>query len=393
MQPAARERIYSIDLLRGLIMVIMALDHVRDFFHHVGGMASDPTNLATTTPILFFTRFITHYCAPTFLFLSGVSAFLSGQRKTKKEQSGFLLKRGIWLLFVEIFLITFAIAFNPDWSFVLLQVIWAIGWSMIVLAVLIWLPLPVIGIIGLLLVLCHDTLDGVQLQQGSVQDALLKITLTASGFGINWHNHFILVAYAILPWTGIMLIGYTIGSLYKPSFNAAQRKKILLGIGIAALMLFVVLRSINQYGDPSHWSVQKNGLFTFLSFINVSKYPPSLLYACITLGPSIIFLALTEKATGKLVNILSVYGRVPFFYYVCHFYLIRLFCIISFYLQGFGSADIHSQPFTFLPPAGGYNLFVVYLIWLFLVAVLYLPCRWFDRYKQNHREKWWLSYL
>lgn len=393
MQPLVKQRIHSIDLLRGIIMIVMALDHVRDFFQSGGPAGPDPTSMATTTPLLFFTRFITHYCAPTFVFLSGVSAFLSGQRKTKKELSAFLLKRGIWLLLVEVIFISFGLSLNPAWGFVLLQVIWAIGWSMIILAAFIRLPLRTIFITGLVIVLFHNLLDYVTTTPGTISDVLLKITFTSGGFPLFAGGRLFVFAYAIIPWTGIMLLGYATGSLYQASFNDRRRKKILFTAGAAALLAFVVLRSINHYGDPAPWAVQRNGVYTFLSFMNISKYPPSLMYVCITLGPSLLFLSLTENAAGKLVNVLSTYGRVPFFYYICHFYLLRFFSIISFFLQGFTLAQVHSQPFFFEPPRGGYNLGIVYLVWLLVVSLLYFPCRWFDQYKKSHREKWWLSYV
>ncbi|MFD0793372.1 DUF1624 domain-containing protein [Mucilaginibacter litoreus] len=389
-----KARIQSIDILRGAIMLIMALDHTREFLHH-GGIMSDPTDLRTTTPMLFFTRWITHFCAPVFVFLSGVSVYLAGTRKSKKGLSSFLIKRGLWLVFIEIVVMTLAFTLNPLYNAVALQVIWVIGISMIILGLLIWVPLKIIGFIGIVLVLGHDALNFIRLPENSAEDVLMKLLFTARGslFFLD-KMHVVFALYAILPWTGVMMLGYALGSIYEAGYNAAKRKSFLLYSSVALFAIFLVLRFVNGYGDPAPWAVQKNGIFTFMSFLNVSKYPPSLMYCCITLSAALMVLALTENATGKLAAFFKVYGSVPFFYYVLHFYLIRLISVIIFFVQGFGASDIitPNDPFLFTPPGVGFDLGYVYIFWLMIILLLYYPCKCFSNYKKTHLQ-WWLSYL
>jgi len=395
-EPSGKQRISSIDILRGVIMLIMALDHTRDFFYN-GGAFSDPTNMATTTPILFFTRWITHFCAPNFVFLSGISAYLAGTRRTKSELSSFLITRGLWLVFVEVVILTFAFTLNPFFNGIILQVLWAIGISMIILGLLVKLPLKVIALIGALILFGHDLLDTVQLPGNGAETNLMNLFLTARGTVIPiGQTHFIFDLYAVIPWTGVMLLGYVFGSMYQASFDPAHRRKILLYTGLAALFVFVTLRYLNLYGDPQPWATQRNGTYTFLSFLNVSKYPPSLMYSLMTIGVGMVVLSLTGKVQNKLTAIFIVYGNVPFFYYVLHFYLIRIISIGVFYAQGFGAKDIvdpkHKNPFLFSPPHFGFPLGGVYVVWLCVIIALYFPCRWFSRYKKTHKQ-WWLSYL
>lgn len=389
-----KQRIQSIDILRGVIMLIMALDHVRDFFH-MGGPLADPTNMITTTPILFFTRWITHFCAPTFVFLSGVSANIAGTRRSKKELSLFLIKRGFWLLFVEVAIITLALTFNPFYNVIILQVIWAIGGSMILLGLLVWLPVQVIGTIGLIIFFGHDILDYVKLPQTGAIANVIKIFFTALFTVIPIDKmRAIVFLYALIPWTGVMLVGYAFGSIYKSSFEAARRKRILITSGLTLLVLFIVLRITNLYGDPQPWSTQRNWAHTLLSFFNVSKYPPSLLYECMTLSAALLILAFTENIQNKVTRVFSIYGSVPFFYYVLHFYLIRFFTVISFFVQGYKTSQIITPgAFSlFTPPGAGYGLGIVYLVWLTVIILLYFPCRWYYQYKKTHHQ-WWLSYL
>ncbi len=393
-EPKEKYRIHSIDILRGAIMIIMALDHTRDFFHNAGPF-SDPTNMATTTPIFFFTRWITHFCAPNFVFLSGISAWLAGSRRTTSELSAFLVKRGLWLLFVEVVIITFAFSLNPFYNFVVFQVLFVIGLSMVILGLLVRAPKIVIAIIGALIFFGHDIIDGIKLPASGTEGTLLTLLLVAKGSVLQLNqSHFIFDLYALIPWTGVMLLGYVFGSLYSKSFDAVRRRRILLYSGLGLLTLFVVLRYFNIYGDPSHWSVQRNSTFSFLSFINVSKYPPSLLYCCLTIGTGLIILSIIERVKNKFADVLNVYGNVPFFYYVLHFYLIRLISIIVFFAQGYKTSQIitPNAPFLFNPPHFGFHLAGVYLVWLIVVVLLYFPCRWFSKYKQKHRQ-WWLSYL
>ncbi len=389
-----KQRIHSIDILRGAIMLIMALDHVRDFFH-IHGVDQDATDLATTTPLLFFTRCITHFCAPVFLFLSGISAFLSGQKKTIKEHSVFLMKRGLWLIVVEVVIMTLAITFNPLYNVIILQVIWAIGVSMIILGLLVRTSVTVIFITGCILFFGHNILDYVTLPKEGAGNIAWNILITSPRVFIPLGgNRFIFDLYTILPWTGAMLIGYAIGTWYRSSADTVKRRKKLLRAGLSLAALFIILRFINQYGDPAPWSHQKDGVFTFLSFLNTSKYPPSLQYLCMTIGPALIILSFIEQSQTRLSKILIVYGRVPFFYYVLHFYHIHTLCVIFFFASGYGVKDIVDTniPFLFRPLHFGFSLPIVYLVWFFVIAVLYKPCKWFNNYKATHSQ-WWLQYV
>ncbi|HEV3326086.1 MAG TPA: heparan-alpha-glucosaminide N-acetyltransferase domain-containing protein [Puia sp.] len=394
---APKYRIGSIDLLRGLVMLIMAVDHIRD---HVHLGHPDPTDLATTTPALFLTRWITHFCAPVFVFLSGVSVYLAGTRRTGNQLSVFLIKRGLWLIVVEVVLISLALTLNPIYSVLVLQVIWAIGGSMILLGLLIGLKVPrtVMGIIGGIIVFGHNIFDLVD--PGAVGKTFYwHLLVSADGFGgANilkiGHHHFIGVLYALLPWTGVMLIGYVIGPIYSASFDAVRRRKLLLYSGLGALAFFLLFRAFNIYGDPAPWSVQKTAMLSVLSFLNVTKYPCSLLYLCMTLGLGLIILARAEYLHNRLASIVIVYGNVPFFYYICHWYLIAIIHIIVFFAEGFTTGQIvdPNQPFLFGPDGCGVGLAGVWLIWLLVIVLLYRPCKWFSTYKKTHRQ-WWLSYL
>ena len=268
---------------------------------------------------------------------------------------------------------------------------------MVILGILITIRLPVaaIGIIGVVVFFGHDILDYAQLPKSGLSYDLWKLFFTAKGTVLQINSsHFTFDLYAIIPWTGVMLMGYALGSLYLPSFDPVKRKKILLYTGLSTLVFFVVFRLFNIYGDPAPWETQRNFVHTVLSFFNVSKYPPSLMYLCMTIGTSITILSLIENIQNKFTNILVVYGNVPFFYYVLHFYLIRILTVIVFFASGFTTRQIAepNNPFFFQPKGFGYNLAGVYLVWLFVIAVLYFPCRWFSKYKKTHQQ-WWLSYL
>lgn len=391
MKPTAR--FHSIDIVRGVVMIIMALDHSRDFFH-ITAMTANPLDPAATTIPLFFTRWITHFCAPVFVFLSGLSAFISSQHKPVKEATVFLRKRGLWLIIVEIVLVTLGLTFNPFYNFIILQVIWAIGCSMLLLSFL-RTSYKAILITGLVLVLGHNLTDWISLPQNGISGNLIKILLTAFGTVIPVDDkHLIGVFYSILPWTGIMFIGYAAGAWYKKDFNPAKRKQYLLISGAALLLLFVILRLINGYGDPAPRRDFGAILPNILSFLNVSKYPPSLQYTCLMLGPALMFLAVSEHLRGRIASMLRTYGRVPFFYYILHFYLLHTLLVIAFFATGHGANEIAAfpMPFYFRPVNFGFSLPVVYLIWIFSVAVLYQPCRWFWKYKQTHSYRW-LRYL
>jgi len=397
-----RNRIQSIDVLRGIVMVIMALDHVRDFFFKAdvsGGGASvamDPTNLATTTPWLFFTRWITHFCAPTFVFLAGTSVFLMGQKKTKSELSSFLITRGFWLVLVELFVITFAWTYNPFYNLFILQVIWAIGISMILFGLVIRLPFWFIFFLGFVIVFGHNLLDYPDINK-NLKGGWLADLLYFSNFSIYSlsKDHFFLIVYAFLPWWGVMMLGYCFGKLYGNTIDPLWRRKILLLLGSGLVLLFVILRLLKGYGDPVPMSQQQRGsVFTFLSFLNVNKYPPSLAFLSMTIGPAMIVLALLENIQNKVTGFFRTYGRVPMFYYILHFYIIHTIAIIVFFAQGFSTSEIvtKNNPFLFKPPGFGFGLAGVYAVWLFVFLVLYPLCKKYNRYKSTHRH-WWLSYI
>lgn len=380
--------------MRGLVMVIMALDHARDFFY-VGGYATDPTNLTATTPALFFTRWITHFCAPTFVFLAGTSIFLNLQKKTKKEMSGFLLSRGLWLIVLELVVVRFAIVFNFYYDVIFFQVIWVIGASMVCMAGLIHLHYKTILIIGLLIVFGHNITDAFRLQPGDSLFAVWTV-LRQSGFVPLTESNTLFVIYPLVPWLGIMVLGFGLGKLYTGEYTKEDRRKLLLVLGSSAIALFVILRFINIYGDPAPWSVQENGVFTLLSFINTTKYPVSLLYTLITLGPVLIILALMEGINASILKPLNVFGRVPMFYYVLHFSLIHLISLLLFMNKtgkSLSEIDFHfSQSFGGITTEGGYSLGITYLLWFAVVIFLYPICAWYNRYKSTHRH-WWLSYI
>ena len=396
-QPSiGRTRIGSIDLLRGIVMVIMALDHVRDFFHYDASL-HNPLDPQTTTPILFFTRFITHYCAPVFIFLAGTSAYLMGLKKTKSELSTFLVKRGLWLIVVEVVLVSLAITFNPFYNVLILQVIWAIGVSMVILGLLIGLRLPfaVILLLGCCVVFGHNLLDYPEAARahkvGFWWNLLHQGFFTFYAYAPNWG---ILIIYAFLPWTGIMLMGYCMGKWFEPGFDSARRRKSLLLTGFGLTALFFVLRFANGYGDPVPWTHQRNAMATFLSFMNVNKYPPSLMYISITLGPSLIFLSVAEGLQNKVTAFFTIFGRVPLFYYVAHFFLIHFLTVIAFFLSGCGVRDIidPASPFLFRPKVFGFDLWVVYVVWILVVLIMYPLCKKYNVYKATHNH-WWLSYM
>ena len=397
-QSKTQKRIDSIDVLRGITMIVMALDHVRDFFH-VSANTGNPLDLTQTTPQLFFTRWITHFCAPLFVFLSGTSIYLQGLRKSKTELAAFLIKRGLWLILVEVLIMSFAFTFDSSYSFIIFQVIWSIGISMLILAILIrFAPFGLILTLGLLIVFGHNLLDIPESAQGF--KAGFWWDLLHHGFFSFYPlfgNHTLIILYAFGPWTGVMMLGYCTGVLFAPGFSQEKRKKILLRLGAGALLLFVVLRFINVYGDPFPWSVQKNALFTFLSFINVFKYPPSLLYLCLTLGTGLLALSFLDQVQNGITRIARTYGRVPFFYYILHFYLIHILAVIVFFLKGHSYSEavagLKNVIFMFVLQGEGFDLPGVYLIWAGVVIALYPLCKKYDQYKSAHREKWWLGYL
>lgn len=389
-----KPRIASIDIMRGIVMVIMALDHTRDYFHSDVALF-DPTDLTRTNPLLFFTRIITHYCAPTFVFLSGVSAYVSKQRKTPRELSVFLLTRGLWLVFLEFTVVRFALVFNLYYDFVIFQVIWVIGASMIILSALIFLNQKVVLAIGLVLIFGHNVFDLMPLKPedtGYAPWAIIRQAGTISFAPGNSTN----VAYPLIPWLGILLAGYGIGFLYDRGFDQQKRREILFYAGITIIALFILLRYSNWYGDPSPWSVQKNGIFTIMSFVNVTKYPVSLLYTLMTIGPVLILLSWMENLRQGALNPFRVIGRVPLFYYILHFFLIHFSALCAYLIttgQSWSDLNFHlSNGFGGIPPGSGYTLGWVYVAWMSVVLALYPFCYWYHQYKSVHKH-WWLGYL
>ncbi|WDZ98663.1 DUF1624 domain-containing protein [Mucilaginibacter sp. SJ] len=394
MSAIIKNRITSIDFLRGTIMIIMALDHVRDYLYS-GSFFYDPLDLTKTSGILFFTRWITHFCAPIFMLLAGTSAYLIGQKKTKRELSIFLVKRGLWLIFLEMFVVNFGWNFNITFPMFFFITIWALGLSMIILAALIHLPKKLILGISVVIILGHNLLDGIHVP-GSSLPAFGWSLLHEQQF-FTWHKEILLVGYPIVPLMAVMSLGYCLGGWYAAGYEVSKRQRNLWIAGAACIVLFIVLRYTNLYGDPVKWSVQKNALFTILSFIKVNKYPPSLLYLLLTLGAAFLFLSFTEKSKGTVVKVVSVYGRVPMFYYLIHIYIIHLIAIIASALTPGQDWKIWflKQPIWFTTNLKGYgfSLPVAYLVWIGIVMALYPLCKRYDDYKQANKGKWWLSYL
>lgn len=383
-------RISSLDFLKGLVMVIMALDHVRDYFHY-DAFFNDPTDVQTTTVSLFFTRFISHFCAPAFSLLAGLSAYLVGRRKSKSELSKFLFTRGLWLIFIEVTIVSFAWHFDPYFTRTGLMVIWSLGVSMLVLAGLIHLPLKVILTISLLIIFGHNLLDGID-----IKDNFFWSILHQRNSHYIDDVHYVGAIYAFFPWVAVMALGYCFGPLYNKEFDQTRRKKWLNTIGLGSLAMFFVLTLINGYGDPVKWVNSGLNTKTLFSFLNVSKYPASLRYLLLTLGGTFLFMANTEKIKGKFVEFISVFGRVPFFYYILHLYLIHILALLAAELTGFGWESMILKAFvTMVDELQGYgfSLPVVYLVWVTVILLLYPVCKKFDSYKQSHKEKWWLSYL
>jgi uncharacterized membrane protein len=376
-------------------MAIMVLDHARNFFYY-GSFYGDPTDIETTTPILFFTRFVTHFCAPVFVFLAGTGAFLYGEKRDNRKLFGFLVSRGFWLMVLEITLVGFAWNFDFSFSFQILQVIWVIGLSMVGLAFLVYLPKPLVAVLGFVLVFGHNLLDGV-VENGHGVSAVVWYLLHQDKFLVlNGGNHAIFFHYQLLPWFGLMLLGYVFGNYYSQTYPKASRKKWLLVWGNLALVLFVILRATNVYGDPHPWQLYPTEIQTFLSFFNLTKYPASLLFMLITMGPALIFLYLLEKPWGTWVQPLLLFGRVPLFFYVVHLYLLHLGAVFLHAVLGGDVSDfILSAPNFLKAPLAhyGYPLWVVYGVWGICLLIMYPLCLNYAYFKRLFRDRWWVSYI
>lgn len=381
---AARRRVNSVDLLRGLVMVLMALDHTRDFFA-AGSM--HPRDVAE--PAVFLTRWVTNFCAPTFILLAGVSAHLHGARgRSTREVSRFLLTRGLWLILIELTLVRLAWRFNFDLKVVVFQVIWVIGASMVVLAGLVHLPRRVIAVVGLGVILGHNLLDGIRVEQfgaaGWVWSFVHQPALLRAGSSAAYP------LYSLLPWLGVMALGYAMGPIMQ--LEPARRRRLLLALGAAVSVGFVLLRASNLYGDPVAWTAQDGWLATALSFIDCEKYPASLLYLMMTLGPAMMALAAVEGASGRLAGWVTTIGRVPLLYYVLHLYLIHGLAVAFATITVGDSTWLFAGSPLHKPANYGLPLPGVYAVWLCVVIALYPVCRWFAALKQS-RHEWWWSYV
>ncbi len=386
-----RSRLESIDVLRGLVIVLMALDHTRDFFHHGAFEGWDPLDLTRTSPGLFLTRWITHFCAPVFVFLAGTGAFLSTARgKSKRELSWFLFTRGLWLVVLEFTWVkclgwSFSFQFDALW----LLVIWALGISMIVLASLIHLPTSAIAVFGLVLIFGHNALDGIKPESWGRWAGLWQVLHAGDKFEL-WPGFTIGAGYPLIPWIGVMAAGYAFGTLLQ--LEPARRKRWLICFGLGAIALFAVLRGTNLYGNTTPWAQQSSALFTLFSMLDCRKYPPSLCYLLMTLGPAMLVLAALDGGTPRWLRPALVFGRVPLFFYLLHLPLIHGLSVL-----------VHRFRFTDLgwlfgvdgakpPPGAGFGLGATYATWLLVLLILFPGCRWFAELKRRRKDAW-LSYL
>lgn len=377
-------RIDAIDMLRGLVIVLMVLDHVRDFFHRTP-FTADPLAMDSGDPALFMTRWITHLCAPTFLFLAGVSVWLQRDNgKSRGELTRFLATRGVWLIVLELTIVQFGFNFAGG---VFLQVIWAIGASMLALAALIWLPRAVLLGLGVVIVAGHQLLAPIDPPDLGALAPAWSATFEF-GPGLGGFN-----AYPFVPWLGVMLLGYGVGGLFrKPE---GERTRAILLIAGAFLALFAVLRALNGYGDPRAWAVQTEPLWTALSFIDVSKYPPSLDYVLVTLGVSLAILPLLARLRGPAASVLLTFGRTPLFTYVLHLFVAHGLALAVGAAMGVPPSaflNMFGDPSRVIEAGWGFGLAGVYGFWLLTLALLYPLSRWFEGVKR-HRRDWWLGYL
>ncbi|HEY2806700.1 MAG TPA: heparan-alpha-glucosaminide N-acetyltransferase domain-containing protein [Gemmatimonadales bacterium] len=390
-------RLTSIDAVRGLIMIIMALDHVRDFIHRAAASES-PTNLATTTPILFMTRWVTHICAPMFMVTAGMGAFLWWQQgRTRRELSTFLLTRGLWLIVLEVTVMRLAYDFDIAQSYpVFLIVLYVLGLCMVTLAALIWLPLRVLAAVSVATIALHNILDRFSAAQFGSYAWIWNLLHQSGVFTVG--GTVVLVAYPLIPWAAVMALGFCLGQVFL--LEPAARQRFLARTGIALCVAFIALRALNVYGDPQPWSPQHSATFTVLSFLNTTKYPPSLAFLLMTIGPGLLLLAWFDRHPLTPVNPMVVLGRVPLFFFILHFYAAHAAMVLLALIR-YGPAAWsfvwHPSPSMGGPkelyPAGfGYDLWVAYAVWIAIVIGLYPVCRWFAGLKAR-RKDWWLSYL
>jgi uncharacterized membrane protein len=388
-------RLTSIDMLRGLVIVIMAIDHTRDFFSTA--MSIDPMNDPNVSLALALTRWITHFCAPVFVFLAGTSAGLMVARKSPAALGKFLLTRGLWLIFVEIFIVSTAATYSPGGieqlggkTLAFMQVIWAIGAGMVILAALQFLGRKACLALGVLIVVGHNLLDGHWPASQGLLDTSppLWAALHVSMSQVAGPFHFLFL-YPLLPWVGVLLLGFGASVLFER--DAPARNRALLGWGVGVTAGFIVLRFIDGYGDANHWQMHERGVATFIDFLNTSKYPPSLLFLAMTLGPAAIFCSFADRMHGFLKEMFVMFGRVPFAFYVAHFYLLHALSLLLGVVQGVPVRELLTFP-PFYPKGYGVSLPLVYAVWALVIALLYPFCRWVAAVKGRSRA-WWLSYV
>jgi uncharacterized membrane protein len=392
------KRLESIDAVRGAVMVIMALDHVRDFIHH-DAMLYQPTDLTKASAFLFVTRWITHFCAPTFMLTAGLGAWFWGQRegRTRGDLSRFLVTRGLWLMLLEITVMRLAYNFSFSFQYpVLLIVLWVLGLCMVVLGALVWLPLPILTGLSLAVIALHNLLDPIDPARFGAAAGLWNLLHRPGAFGLGGITF--IVAYPLIPWAAVMALGFCLGPWYRLALEPRRRR--LVVAGIASCVGFVLLRGLNVYGDPFPWSAQPSSGFSVLSFLNTTKYPPSLAFLLMTLGPALLALAWFERPLPRWANPLVVFGRVPLFYFVGHFFAAHLAAVllgVARYGSGAARFALHplpsmGGPADLYPPDFGFGLGVAYLVWAAIVLLMYPACRWFADFKAR-RSEWWVGYL
>jgi uncharacterized membrane protein len=389
--PPAR-RVDAVDVLRGIVMVLMVLDHTRDYF---GDASLNPTDLSQASPALFMTRWVTHFCAPGFAFLAGTGAYLAGSRgRSRGDLAMFLATRGLWLIFLEVTVVRLGLFFDPVGAPVILTVLWSIGASFIVLAGLVFLPSRAVGTLGVLLIATHGLADGFSPDSGTAAvQAARAILLGPRGVLPLPGGITAVVGYPLLPWLGVVAAGYGFGEVIR--LEPGRRRRVLWITGVAMTAAFVILRAWGGYGEPSPWTTQATRLLTALSFINCTKQPPSLLFVLMTLGPAIACLAMIDRVgiRGPVGRALVTFGRVPLFYYLSQWYVIHGLAVLTGLARGLPVAWQFSGAALGAPPDGwALSLPGIYVAWALVLAVLYLPCRWFAGVKSRHPGGW-LSYL
>ncbi len=389
-------RIESLDLLRGVVMIIMVLDHVRMFFHFDSFLFS-PVDLSQTSAGLFITRWVTHLCAPTFIFLAGVSTYFIAQKKTIKDTSYFLLTRGIWLVFLQLTIIRFAWNFDPLFHYNSNTIISAIGFCMIALSGFIFFRMKTIFIIGITMVVGHNLLDGVAFEYGTTADILWSFLHVNKSYQLGNGYAFGLL-YPLFPWVGVMALGYCFGIFFSSDYTLKMRKTAFQQLGLICLLIFLTLRFSNIYGDPVPWNRESDFSVTLMSFFNVEKYPPSLLFLSITLGISLLLLAGMEGKSLKRWKFITLFGNVALFYFVAHIFLIHILAVIAAVATGYPlQSMVFLGPVTkgtpWLNGSYGFSLWVVYSVWFMVVVLLYPLCVYWNSFKIQNKKKWWVSYV